>query len=383
MYKSKFSSGFPELQPIRGESGRPKYERLKDYIVGQIESGELEPGAMLPSEHRLAEVLEIARSTVRQAMGALERDGLIRRIHGKGTFVNDQVQPRSGREQNLFALIVPETQTGFYPAFQCSFEDAAAGVNSQVIVCNSNNDVDKQGNTILQLIDRQVAGVAIVPTAGTKTPAFHIRQLQQHGIPVVCCSRPVEGVKTPWLRIPFEDVGRRAGEALSRAGHSRVAFIASFRSAAAEAYEAGLRAALSQAEDTPQIQAFYASGPSPDVSQNEDEVASAIEEMFLRKETSPTAIFTSFDSLAELIYVLLAKKGLRVPEDVSLVSFGGSQRIGALACRLTSVTVDEAQLGREAITLLEQMKRGDLRIDAAETRVLPLGLSNGSTLRLI
>ncbi|MGC1275111.1 MAG: GntR family transcriptional regulator [Planctomycetaceae bacterium] len=371
--------GLREHCSTAGKAGRPKYERLRDGLVAQVESGLLAPGDALPSEQTLAEALQVARSTVRQSMASLERDGFVRRIHGKGTFVHEQARLRLRRGQDLFALIVPETQAGFYPSLQRSFEDAAAERNHQVIVCNSSNDVDRQGNAILQLIDHRVAGVAIVPTTDPPTPSFQVRQLQRHGIPVVCCSRRVEGVSTPLLAIPFEEVGRRAGEAIREAGHHRAAFFGTMRTAAAEAYERGFRSAFLKKRAKAFVTTFYGSHPSPDPSTHERRIAEALDAI-LESGDGPTAIFASFDSLAESIYVLLGQRGLRVPQDVALVGFGGFRRPGVLARRLTSVTVDEIRLGHEAVELLDRMSRGELPIDLDETRDMPLGLSEGLTL---
>jgi len=51
------------------------------------------PGDRLPSEPELAAAYSVSRSTIREALQALETDGVVRRIHGLGTFVN-QVAPR-------------------------------------------------------------------------------------------------------------------------------------------------------------------------------------------------------------------------------------------------------------------------------------------------
>ncbi len=361
------------------DASLPKYEQLRSSLIAQIRDGQLAPGAAIPPELRLAELFDVARSTVRQAMSSLERDGLVRRIHGKGTFVHDEARERlqQHRGQKLFALIVPETAAGFYPSLQRSFEQSVASLHGQVIVCNSNNDIDKQGNTILQLIDHQVAGVAIVPTTNPATPAFQIRQLQKHGIPVVCCSRRVDGVQAPLLAIPFEDVGRRAGEAMREAGHTRVAMISGDRTVATEAYERGFRDAFR--DEPAEIQIYYGHTQNPDISAHEAEMAEALNQFF-DHGAPPTAIFASFDSLAELIYMLLARRGLRVPHDVSLISFGGARRQGALARQLTSITIDEDRLGQDAVDLLDAMRRGDLPIDRNDTRDVSLGLSHGATL---
>ena len=372
---------FIQLSSPADDGGRPKYQQLRDHIVQQIDRGRLPPGSLLPSEHRLAEELQIARSTVRQAMSHLEREGFIRRVHGKGTFVRDRPRTAKQESRDLFALIVPETQSGYYPAFQRSFEDAASDVHCQVIVCNSNNDVDRQGNTILQLIDRRVAGVAIVPTTNPVTPPYHIRQLQQHKIPVVCCSRPVDGVIAPLLAIPFEAVGRKAGEMLAAAGHRKIAYLATTRAVSSVGYERGLRAALKDipSAKTELLVHFGGVLTSPDVSQHEDDIIHAIEVMLDRPDP-PTAIFTSFDSIAELAHIYLVRRGLRVPEEISLVSFGGSWRHGPFSRQLSAVTLDEAHLGHGAIELLEKMRAGSLPIEWNHQQAVPFAWNPGRTL---
>ena len=380
MADSGFNANFQLFDASTDDAGRPKYEQLRDHIAGEIRSGRLAPGASLPSEHRLAELLQFARSTVRQAMAALEREGLIRRVHGKGTFVHEAARVRSRDGRDLFALIVPETQAGYYPSLQRSFEEAAAALHGQVIVCNSNNEIERQGNSILQLIDHRVAGVAIVPTTNPKTPAFHLRQLQRHGIPVVCCSRGVAGVSAPLLGIPFEDIGRRAGEAIAAAGHRHVAFIAPTRATSSEGYERGFRAALRAfSNGDTEMTAHYGSIPSPDAASHEEEISQTLEEL-LNSDQPPSAIFTSFDSVAEVVHMLLIRRGLRIPEDISLVGVGGSQRHGAFLRRLTSITIDEVQLGRAAIEMLERMRHGDLPVDSDEQQDMPIALNPGKTL---
>ncbi|MEW4563220.1 GntR family transcriptional regulator [Bremerella sp. JC770] len=363
--------------PAEGESsGLPKYEQLRDHVISQIESGALKSGVALPSENRLAESLGIARSTVRQALSSLERDGLVLRVHGKGTFVHDEAKQRLRKSQDLFALIVPETETGFYPSFQRSFEEAAAKLHNQIVVCNSNNDVDKQASVILQLIDLRVAGVAIVPTTLATTPSFHIGQLQKNNIPVVCCSRPVQGASAPLLAIPFEEVGFRAGQEIRQAGHQHVAFMATCHVLATDLYERGFRRAMGRGGT---IETFFGSGKPTDYAALEKECGEAIDDMF-GKANPPTAIFCGFDSVAETLYLQLAQRGIRVPQDVSIVGFGGTHRGGGIASHLSSVMLDEIGLGIQAVELLSQMRNGQVPIDTSDARELAVSFNGGNTL---
>lgn len=67
------------------------------FLRGRIESGEWAPGRQLPSLEELARQFSVARVTVRQAIDELERDGLIWRRRGKGTFVTEN----AGRQERL------------------------------------------------------------------------------------------------------------------------------------------------------------------------------------------------------------------------------------------------------------------------------------------
>ena len=68
-------------------SSVPLHTQLRELLRARILDGEYVPGSQMPSESELGSVFKVSRITVRQALGDLQKEGLIFKIHGKGTFV--------------------------------------------------------------------------------------------------------------------------------------------------------------------------------------------------------------------------------------------------------------------------------------------------------
>src|SRR3982751_4546974 len=84
------------------------HAQLRDALRSRILDGALKPGDKLPSEAELTAEHGVSRITVRQALGALQSEGLIVKLHGKGAFVS---QPRAAqsldRLQGLSEALAP------------------------------------------------------------------------------------------------------------------------------------------------------------------------------------------------------------------------------------------------------------------------------------
>ena len=80
----------------------PRYEQLYLHIAAAISSGILEPQAQIPPERDLADLAQVSRVTVRQAVAHLVSDGVLEQRLGAGTFVKPQPQRL---EQSLSRLI--------------------------------------------------------------------------------------------------------------------------------------------------------------------------------------------------------------------------------------------------------------------------------------
>lgn len=375
------SSETIELRSSRPAS--PKYTRIKNRLLAEVSSGRLTAGDVLPTEIDLARNFGVGRNTVRQALAELEQDGLVRRVPGKGTFVQEQNRKGAAAVQhalNYFALVVNDAKYPAHVALLHGFEAAGRDMQLHTLVNNTENNVDKQGNVLFNLLGSGILGVAMVPSTDRATPAFQIQKLQEQNTPVVFCHRGVEGCKAPLIPIPFYEIGRMAGEAFVKQGHRRIAYCCANPAKVYTGYYEGLRKAIrSGGGDLRDEDIFIADSYSSDIYVLEEKLSESLVRMFAKADR-PTAVFASGDPIAELIYLKMNRLGLSVPQDLSLISAGGSYRQGAITSRLTSVVTQEGEMGKRAAELLFEMHKGRRSIFDDEIINIPLRFIEGRTL---
>ena len=72
---------------ISNSSSTPIYEQIKNQMIQQIMSDELQEGELIPSIRLLAKDIQISVMTIKKAYDELEKEGYIESVQGKGTFV--------------------------------------------------------------------------------------------------------------------------------------------------------------------------------------------------------------------------------------------------------------------------------------------------------
>ena len=81
-----------QISPLLGQS---RYGTLATALRQRVLDGQWKPGDMLPAEAALASSYGVALGTLRQALALLVEDGIVRREHGKGTFVSRGLESAS------------------------------------------------------------------------------------------------------------------------------------------------------------------------------------------------------------------------------------------------------------------------------------------------
>lgn len=137
---------------LSAESSIPLYFQLASLIRRVISAGMLKPGELLPSEAELCQAFSISRSTVRQALGELEEQGLILRRQGKGSFVAEPKLYR--RSENIYSFTSEATAMGKTPSSRLlSFETLLPSPEVRSMLELQDNTVEVYRFTRVRLVD--------------------------------------------------------------------------------------------------------------------------------------------------------------------------------------------------------------------------------------
>lgn len=96
------------------DSDIPLYSQLVSIIKRNISAGTLDTGDLLPSETEMCKTFNVSRSTVRQAIGELESEGLVVRKQGRGTFVAEPKMRR--RTETVYSFTSEISAMGLKPS---------------------------------------------------------------------------------------------------------------------------------------------------------------------------------------------------------------------------------------------------------------------------
>jgi len=283
----------------------------------------------------------------------------------------------------VFALVLPELHVGYYPSLLRGFSRAAFETGRQTIICETDNNAERQADVLLQLMDKGIAGIALLPVSAGLPPAHHVRNLRRGGVPLMLLHRGVEGATAPLLELPYEQIGAQAVAKMLAAGHRRIGCLITHRSEASKRYVVGIRAALEAAgHSLPDDLLRFGDVFNMDDAQVSESRTDAVlrDWLALSPRRRPTAIFSSYDVHADFVIAGLRRLGVSVPGQMSVVSFGGAWRSTMATRELASVTVDEEAVGRRAADLLDRMAGDADAVPRDYRQTIKLGFHEGATL---
>jgi LacI family transcriptional regulator len=252
---------------------------------------------------------------------------------------------RAGRA-TLVGLIVPDIRNPFFTEVARGAEDMAAASGDAIVVCNTDWLLDSERRALDALARQQVRGVIINPAGEDER---YLEWLINRGMALVLLDHRRSAGLVPSVVVDDVLGGRLAGDHLIDLGHRRVALVNGPTSIPqCEDRRLGLLGALEKAGLDPERDLVEVEVEAMDAASG----LAAVDDIF--EAAAPTAIFCTNDLLAIGVIRGLRLRGLRAPNDVSVVGYDDVELAAMTDPPLTTVHQPSYELGETAYELLRR-----------------------------
>jgi LacI family transcriptional regulator len=241
-------------------------------------------------------------------------------------------------------LVIPDLTNPLFPPIVRGIEDVLTGVGYSAWIVNTDNDPRREETAVESLRSRQVEGL-IMATARREHPL--LVRLHQMGMKMVLVNRRVDGLELPSVTSDDDAGIEMAVNHLAGLGHTRIAHLAgpqetSTGVARARAFRHAVRDLGLSDDPALVVECGYWS---------ETEGAQGLRKL-LDAGVGFTAVVAGNDLIALGCYDVFAERGMRCPDDMSVVGFNEMPFLDKMNPPLTTVSIPHYDLGSEAARLL-------------------------------
>jgi LacI family transcriptional regulator len=249
---------------------------------------------------------------------------------------------RFNRTKTL-ALVLTDITNPFWTTVARGVEDAAQEKGYSVILCNTDESIQKQDQYLTMLLQRRIDGILFVPADNKGEP---VRLIQKQNIGVVVLDRDLPNVDVDVVRGDSFGGAYRLARHLVDLGHKHIAILSGPKNISTSIERvAGFRHAMDEVGLDHNLDNVYWGTFS-------QSLGCEMAEEALRATPRPTAFLAVNNFIANGALQTFAQAGLRVPEDISLVSFDSIPEIINPIPFLTVAIQPAYEMGYQATQLL-------------------------------
>lgn len=241
---------------------------------------------------------------------------------------------------HCLGLVIPDSANPYFALLARAIEEAAFGYGYPLLVGNAADTDEREVGYLHAFIDRQVEGLLVVPTS--ESPRL-VAEYVAVPAPLVVVDRWLDSRALASVTSDAVSGSREAVAHLVDHGHRGIACLAGPDVSTSEERLAGFRSALENAGLDP--------GPVLRRPFGGREGYDALP-LLLEGSRRPSAVFVTSDLAAMGLLRAAFDLGLRVPDDLAVVSFDGVEAAAYTRPGLSTVTQPVAEMGRLAIDLL-------------------------------
>jgi LacI family transcriptional regulator len=257
-----------------------------------------------------------------------------------------------GLKQNTtrtLGMLVPNNSNPYFAEIIRGVEDHCYGVGYSLVLCNSNDDPQRQIDYLRVLSERRVDGIVLVASGDDAAIVAACKDLR---LPLVLLDREIDSIDADLIEVDHAAGGEMATAHLLALGHARVACIGGpLDLRPSRQREAGWRRALAASGVEPRADELVRGDFGP-------ESGAAAMRRLLQSAHPPTAVFVCNDLMAIGALHAAWELDVDVPNDLSVVGFDDIALSAYTSPPLTTVSQPKQAIGTGAASLLLERLQG-------------------------
>ena len=358
----------------------PHRPRLSNLIATEIREGIAQGrwDEWLPQERLLADELCASRSVIRTALVFLKLEGVIESFQGKGNrIVKKPAGPRTpAPRRRTIGLLTPGSLNEMRPVVTLRMEEFQQQLlkeNCAFQIVESKSCFKKHPENALANLRAHYAVDCWVLRLSTKPMQAWFQANQVPAVVLGCCH---DGVSLPFVDIDRRALSRHAVGTLIKAGHRNfVLFISKESNGGDLENERGYLEAVDDAKSHYDLKAS--------IVRHEESIegVSLKIDKILAQKPRPTAIFVAHTAYYLTVACELARRGLKIPQDISLITQAGGSYLNYMVPKPAGYEIDSQKFSRKLFTVVMATLQREA-VSARQSVILPTYLPGDSIARL-
>ncbi|WP_458397008.1 GntR family transcriptional regulator [Anaerotignum sp.] len=206
---------------------RFKYSELSAWLKEQIQCGNYKEGDRLPSENELAEQFGASRDTVRKAIAALEKENLVYKVKGSGTYVQSTTPAyvrNAPSNSKHIGILMNDIDSYIFPSIIKGINTVLSKQGYTSSIQFTNNFISQERKVLEDFLNGDYAGLIIEPTKAALPSLNHdLYQKIAYNKPALLIHAKLPTVSIPALTMGDEKGAFKLTEYLLAQGHTDIA----------------------------------------------------------------------------------------------------------------------------------------------------------------
>ena len=276
---------------------------------------------------------------------------------------NPIAQSLKNNRTTIIGVIVPEIKHDFFSSAISGIEEVAYHSGYTIIVCQSNENFEREVVNTNALIQQRVAGIVASISQNTKS-GDHFQGVIDHGIPLVFFDRACKNISASKVIIDDAKSAFDAVSYLIDKGYKKIAHFAGPKVLEiCKRRLSGYTEALNKTR-IPIVKELICYGGLHEI----DGYNSM--DYLLKKNIVPDAIFAVNDPVAIGAFQRIKEAGLKIPADIGIVGFSNNKITSLVDPTITTVDQPSFEMGKKAAEILIELIESEKKNARSKTIIL-------------